>query len=191
MSIKNIFFAILSVAVFSSFGLAQGGQPNQPNQPGGEKMRRMMIERRMDGDHVGMMRMRMPGMIDFSRLNLTDAQKQRIQTIMESQRQTAQNNQAQMEEMMKLMQLKRQGLLTTQQGTRLTALEAQMTSNHEKFKNDILAVLTPEQKILFEQMQNNRGGRMRGKMFQRRGPAGQNRPGMPMGGGGNSPQRIN
>lgn len=189
MSIKNIVFSILAIAVFSSFALAQGGgrtnQPNQPNQPPRDGVGRGDRERGMGGSGFRMMRPRggMPGMFDFNRLNLTDAQKQRIQTILDTNRQSAQNNQAQMEEMGRLMMLKRQGLLTTEQGTRLTALEAQMTSSRDKFRNDIIGVLTPEQRTLFEQMQNERGGRMRGMRDgggMRRGPGGQNRP---MGGG--------
>lgn len=189
MSIKHILFSILSVAAFSTLALAQGGQPNQPNQPRPDRMGMM----RGGGEGMGrrgpgMMGMRGHGMVDFSRLNLTDAQKQRIQTILESNQKTAQTNQAQFQEMGKLMMLKRQGLLTTEQGTRLTAMEAQMTTNRDKFRNDILAVLTAEQKTLFDQMQNERGGRMRGMRdgggrMMRRGGGGQGegmkRPGAP------------
>jgi Spy/CpxP family protein refolding chaperone len=208
MSIRNFFVLILTICAFSSLALAQGGQPNQPNQPnqsprdgfgrrgdgsgrggrgfGDGQQRRgieMMQQRRM---HIG------GGMNDFRRLNLTDTQKQRIQTVLENNRRTAETSQAQFEEMRRLMQLRHQGLLTTEQGTRLTSLEAQMSGNRDRMRNEILAVLTAEQKTLFEQMQNQRGPGMRGmreRMLQRRGPAGQIGPrGGPRGGGGNPSQ---
>ena len=185
MLIKRFVFSILAVAMLGSFALAQGGGTNPPKQPQRDGFGR----RDGDGRGFGMMRHGggMPGMMDFSRLNLTDAQKQRIQAILDSQRQSAQTNQAQFEEMGRLMMLKRQGLLTTEQGTRLTALEAQMTSNRDRVRNDILAVLTPEQKTIFDQMQNERGERMRGMRddgFRRRGPGGPK----PSEGPGNPPQ---
>jgi Spy/CpxP family protein refolding chaperone len=203
MSIKNFVALILTFFAFSSLATAQsgGGQPNQPPTPRGGLDRRgdggsgrggfgdrqrggeMMRQRRM---HTG------SGMNDFSRLNLTDAQKQRIQTILETNRRTAETSQAQFEEMRRLMQLRGQGLLTTEQGTRLTSLEAQMTGNRDRMRNDILGVLTAEQRTLFEQMQNQRGGGVRGmreRMFQRRGgPGGLMRPRGPQGGGNNLPQ---
>lgn len=198
MSIKNIFLSILAITVFGSFAFAQGGgrsnQPNQPNQPQRDSFGRRNDSDgrgRFDNRGFGMMRGGMPGMIDFNRLNLTDAQKQRIQSLLESNRQSAQNNQAQFQEMGRLMMLKRQGLLTTEQGTRLTLLEAQMTSNRDRMRSDLLAILTPEQRTVFEQMQNERRGgpggdgmrRMRERTFQRRGPGGPARSGAPLGGG--------
>lgn len=205
MSIKHIVFSLFAVTAFSSFAMAQGGgrqpnQPNQPNQPrrdgdfrrgGGDKreLRRSFVHR-----GPGMMG---PGRIDFNRLNLTDAQKQRIQTLLENNRKTHEANQAQREEMGRLMQFKRQGLLTTEQGTRLTALEAQMKTNADKMQSDLMAVFTPEQKTLVEQMRSQwgggegRGGRMRLRMQGPRGPGagggGMNRPGGPIGGGNQPP----
>ena len=196
MSIKNIVFSILAVAAFSSAVLAQGGQPNQsnrpnqPNQPPREGFGRM--ERREFGRDF---RMRGPGMMrggmNFERLNLTDAQKQRIQTIMETNRRNMEAARTQHEEIGRLMQLKSQGLLTTEQGTRLTSLQAQMQSNGERSRNEILSVLTPEQKTLFEQMGNDRGRRMRimrDRMPMRRGPGGPMGPGRPGGAPPQAPQ---
>jgi Spy/CpxP family protein refolding chaperone len=127
--------------------------------------------------------------MNFERLNLTDAQKQRIQTIMETNRRNMETARAQREEMVRLMQLKQQGLLTTEQGTRLTSLQAQMQTNAERSRNEILSVLTPEQKTLFDQMRNDGGNRrmrmMRDRMPMRRGPGGPMGPGRP---GGAPPQ---
>ena len=184
MTIKNLVVSIFAVAAFGSAVLAQGGQqpPREGMGRGGE---RQMGER-------GMMRMQVrrpggPGGIDFNRLNLTDAQKQRIQTLLENNRRTSETNRAQFEEMGKLMGFKRQGLLTTEQGTRLTALQAQMKTDADRRQNELMAVFTPEQKTLVEQMQNERGRGMRGmgggqnrRMLQmRRMPGAPNRPNRP------------
>ena len=124
------------------------------------------------------------GMMDFNRLNLTDDQKQKIQALQTSHKTMMEANKTQMEEMGKLSQLKREGLLTSAQGTRLTALEAQMQTQMkttmEKMQNDVLAILTPEQKVLVEQMKKQREDGMKGMRNggpqQRRGPGGQGAP---------------
>lgn len=188
MSFKNIVVSVCAAAAFSTFAMAQGGQ--QPNQPPREMGMgrggggREAGERGMGGMGRGM---RKQGGMDFSRLNLTDAQKQRIQSLMDNSKKTMESNKAQFEEMGKLMRLKREGLLTTEQGTRLTSLQAQMKTNGDKMQSDLLAILTPEQRVLVEQMKNDRGGRMKGMRdkMQQRGPGGQNRmnrPGRPNGG---------
>lgn len=188
MKIKNILATLLAMAFAGSIALAQTGQPRQP-APGADGMKpgmgrggdgRGMRDGRPDGGRMG--GRGMGGMrrgMDFDRLNLNDSQKQRIQALMESNRQSAEANRAQFEEMGKLMRLKREGLLTTEQGNRLTSLQAQMTSSREKMHNDILAVLTPEQKTLLEQMKNQpRDGGMR-RMRGPGGPGGQGGPGQP------------
>ncbi|MGI9035674.1 MAG: Spy/CpxP family protein refolding chaperone [Pyrinomonadaceae bacterium] len=191
MSIKNILLTISAVAVFGSVAMAQGGQPNQPTREGGMKraggegMDRMRGER---GEMGGGMRM-----MDFSRLNLTDAQKQRIQAIQESAKNSREANKSQFEEFGNLMRLKHEGLLTSDQGTRLNALQVQMQTqmraNMEKMRNDILSVLTPDQKTLLEQNGNHEGGgrERRGGMPGQRGFGG----GRPMSGGTGAPPTAN
>lgn len=179
MSIKNIFLTISAVAAFGSFAMAQDGVPNQSAREGGTK--RPGGERMRDEHGRGMHR---PGemrgdemrgeMMDFGKLNLTDAQKQKIQAIQESAKNSREANKSQFEEFGNLMRLKREGLLTTEQGTRLNALQVQMQTqmraNMEKIHNDILAVLTPDQKTLLEQDRNREGGReKRGIMPGQRG----------------------
>lgn len=149
MSVKNFFGLILAVAAFGSFALGQEARPNQPRGTGFGRGERDFA--RGDDDRgFGQMR---AGRIDFGRLNLTDAQKQQIQTLLENSRKSMDATRAQFEEMGNLMRLKREGLLTTEQGNRLTALQAQMKTNMDRMQNDILAVLT-----LVTQMQNERGG---------------------------------
>lgn len=185
MAIKNIIISAFAVAAFSSIAMAQTEQPNQPSEkvmrkPGVQRMEKgkrtnrrqgMGMRRGMRGGAMGMRRGSMR-MMNFDRLNLTDAQKQRIQAIQASSRGSREANKSQFEEMGNLMRLKREGLLTSEQGTRLTALQAQMQTqmkaNMEKMQADILSVLTPDQKTLLNQMRNQRsGGRgMRGGMMR-------------------------
>ena len=200
MSIKNIIVSICAVVIFSSFAMAQNGQPNPKPQDGGQKRGEMgggrgegMGGPGMGGPGMGMRGQGGPGMggpgmgggmMDFNRLNLTDDQKQKIQTLQTSHKSMMEANKTQMEEMGKLSQLKREGLLTSAQGTRLTALEAQMQTqmktNMEKMQNDVLVILTPEQKVLVEQMKKQREDGMKGMRNggpqQRRGPGGQGAP---------------
>jgi Spy/CpxP family protein refolding chaperone len=173
MAIKNIIASAFAVAAFGSIAMAQNGQPVQPPKDGG--MPRPGMERMGRGERGGMMGGRMRGGMNFEKLNLTDAQKQRIQAIQTAAKTSREANKAQFEEMGNLMRLKREGLLTSEQGIRLTALQAQsqtqMKANADKVQSDILAVLTADQRTLIDQMKNERGNgrRMRGGM-----------PGMPM-----------
>lgn len=185
MSIKNVLLTGLAVAAFSSFAMAQqGGQPGQAPKEG---MKRSGGMQRGGRGGFGGGERRGPGMMgggmSFEKLNLTDAQKQRIQAIQESASTTREANKTQFEEFGKLLRLKREGLLTTDQGTRLNALQVQMQAkmrtDMEKMHNDILAVLTPDQKTLLEQ---GRGG-MGGGRGEGRGPGGRGGQGGPGGPG--------
>lgn len=192
MAIKKIIVSAIAIAAFGSAAFAQTPQPNQPPKegmirPGAGKMERGL--RGGNGRRLGMMRrgagMRRGGMMNFDRLNLTDAQKQRIQAIQASARNSREASKSQFEEMGNLMRLKREGLLTSEQGTRLNALQVQMQTqmraNAEKMQADILAVLTPDQKTLLGQIRNQRteGRRMRGEMPRPGQPPMPNRGGTP------------
>lgn len=171
MSIKKIIVSTFAVAVFGAATMAQTRQPNDaPKSPMGKPGTERM-ERGPRGDKGrGMMGrergMRRGGMMNFERLNLTDAQKQRIQAIQASAKNSREANKSQFEELGNLMRLKREGLLTGEQGTRLNSLQvqmqAQMKSSMDKMQSDILAVLTPDQKTLLDQMRNQRPGGERG-----------------------------
>lgn len=178
MSIKNIIISGFAVAAFGTAAMAQTGQPNQaPNgameRPGTGKMERGPRGNGGPGRGKmgGGMGMRRGGMMNFERLNLTDAQKQRIQAIQASAKNSREANKTQFEEFGNLMRLKREGLLTSEQGTRLNALQVQMQTqmkaNMDKMQADILAVLTPDQRTLLEQSRNQRMGGDRDGM---RGP---------------------
>jgi periplasmic protein CpxP/Spy len=87
----------------------------------------------------------------LNRLNLTDAQKQQIQNI----RQSNQAGDAVRTEMRQLMQAQRGGTLTAQQSARLETLKQQSKDNRERQQQQIMAVLTPEQRQQYEQMKSN------------------------------------
>lgn len=198
MSIKNIIISGFAVAAFGTVAMAQTGQPNQApkgpmGRPGAEKMERGPRgggERGpgMMGRGMGMRR----GGMNFERLNLTDAQKQRIQAIQASAKNSREANKAQFEELGNLMRLKREGLLTNEQGTRLTALQVQMQTQMkagmEKMQADIMAVLTPDQKTLLEQSRMQGPGGERGRM---RGGQRPGQPPMPNGAGAPPPPPTN
>ena len=79
-------------------------------------------------------------------LNLTDAQKAQIKTIMDANR----PDQATMEEMKTLHDAKRSGTLTADQQERFKTLRQQSREKGEAVHQQILAVLTPEQLQQFE-----------------------------------------
>ena len=80
-------------------------------------------------------------------LNLTDAQKQQIHTILESNK----PDQANFEEIRPLMEAKRNGTITAEQQEKLKAFHEQGRQKMEAVREQILNVLTAEQKQQLEQ----------------------------------------
>ena len=139
--------SLLAVAIgivgFSTFTLAQD---NSTAAPAPEKSGRHMKGDGHHGDHMGfgmrggMMRM-------FHDLDLTDAQKTQIHSIMEANK----PDQATMEEFRTLRKAKQDGTITAEQQDRLTALRAQQKEKIKSVHTQIKAVLTPEQLAKLEQ----------------------------------------
>lgn len=100
-------------------------------------------------------------MRSLEKLNLTDAQKEQVRTIFESQRT---QNQPQMEEMRGLMMKKRDGVITADEQTRLKELRTQSKQTNDQTRASILAILTPEQRTQLDTMKQE----MREKMIERR-----------------------
>ncbi len=82
----------------------------------------------------------------FRGLNLTDAQKTQIQGIMQANKPSAEIRQ----ELRTLMMAKRSGLATAAQEERLTAIKAQAKTKGQGIHEQMLAVLTAEQKAQLE-----------------------------------------
>jgi Spy/CpxP family protein refolding chaperone len=160
MSIRNKFFTFTAAAAatfaFSTIGMAQ--EPTTTTTPAekkfekrqkmegrgmgeGRRFGRGMGERRgrgMRGHGAGMM---------FRSLNLTDAQKTQIQSIMAANK----PSQATREEMKTLMMAKRTGVLTTAQQERLAAIKTANQAKRQTVHEQFLGVLTTEQKAQIEQ----------------------------------------
>jgi Spy/CpxP family protein refolding chaperone len=138
---------ILALGVFAGAALAQDTTPATPNQDNTQKQGK--FERRGEagrrggegfrGGHRGP-----EGMLrEFHDLNLTDAQKAQIKTILDANK----PDQATIDQMKSLREARKNGTeLTADQKAQLkTAREAQRTKM-ESIHQQILAVLTPEQK---------------------------------------------
>ena len=102
-------------------------------------------------------------------LNLTDAQKEQIRTIHQN---AGAATQARREELRQLFRTRRQGgQLTAEQEARARQLRAELKEARERTHNDVLAVLTPEQRAQLEQFKQERKARreqMRERFRQKR-----------------------
>jgi protein CpxP len=158
MSLKNKILTTaaltLAVGAFSTFASAQtGGTTASPNgdvqkqeRRGGRGFgKRGGFGEGMRGDRRGGGKF---GMHGLRGINLTDAQKEQLRTIMESNRNADRANH---EEFRSLRQAKRSGTLDATQQARFDALKAQMKQNAEAARAQVLAILTPEQRTQLEQ----------------------------------------
>ena len=177
MSLKHKIISTMTLAVavgaFGTFASAQETPAQDTQNPKAERVERggkrggfgrgdgMRGDKRGgDGDRM-MMRA-------LEKLNLTDAQKTQVKTILENSRA---QNQPQMEEMRGLMMKKRDGVITADEQNRFKELRDQMQSTNEQTHNSILAILTAEQRAQLDKMKEE----MRQKMQERR----QNRQNQP------------
>jgi protein CpxP len=155
MSLKGRFLSVvaLSVAVGAFGTMASAQETTQKDTQKQEK--RDGWGKHKDGDRggFGMHGGRRGGMMGLKELDLTDAQKQQIHSLMESNR----PDQATMEEMRTLGQAKRDGTITAAQESRLKELRDQGRQKREAMHQQLLAILTPEQRAKFElQQKENR-----------------------------------
>jgi Spy/CpxP family protein refolding chaperone len=150
MSIKRkIISGVISafaVVTFTTFVSAQDTDKSQDSTQRQEKR-----ERRGGfgkGDKFGKRRGEGRGMMmrGFRELNLTDAQKQQIHTIMEANK----PDKSSFESLRPLMEAKRNGTITAEQQQQLDAFKAQRKQNGEKVREQVLAVLTTEQRAQLE-----------------------------------------
>jgi periplasmic protein CpxP/Spy len=150
MSLKRNFFSAITLAfalgAFSTFVAAQDSNPNK-DQNSTQKQRK--FERREGFRKGNGQGMRGGGVLRGLRgIDLTDAQKEQIRTIMESKRNSFQGNR---EEMRNLMQAKRDGSITAEQQEKLKAMRDQMRADAKQIEEQVLAILTPEQRTQLEQ----------------------------------------
>ncbi|MEO7539360.1 MAG: Spy/CpxP family protein refolding chaperone [Pyrinomonadaceae bacterium] len=153
MSLKNKFFSVLmlafSLVVFSTFATAQDNKSVTTTDKSDRHMdghgRGMKGgERGFGGHHRGM---RGHGLRMLVRTaNLTDAQKLQIQSIKAANKPT----EAFRQEVRTLMMAKRDGTITAAQQERLTAIREERQAKGKAIHEQIMALLTPEQKALVE-----------------------------------------
>ena len=175
MSLKNKILTTaalaLAVGAFSTFTAAQtsgGATENGTIQKQERRESRGFGRRggRGEGMHGDKRRGGKFGMRGLRGLNLTDAQKEQVRTIIETNRSAA--NQATHEEFRSLKQAKRGGTITAEQQTRLETLKEQMRQNAEATRTQILAILTPEQRTQLEQQKEEMRKRHEERRQQRR-----------------------
>jgi Spy/CpxP family protein refolding chaperone len=157
MSLKSRFFTIFTIAgatiAFSTIGMAQDKpttatpteKVERPQKRMGGGMGPGQFGRGQFGPRRGG-----PGMhrgMNFRGLNLTDAQKLQIQSIMAANKPSQEGR----EEIRSLQMAKRAGLLTTAQQERLTAIQAARQEKGRGVHEQILGILTPEQKAQIDQ----------------------------------------
>lgn len=143
----------LAVVAFGTFASAQETNTNKvdsaaPNQEmrdqsgkrgfGGRGMR--------GGKHRGGDRMLMRSL---GQLNLSDAQRQQIGAIAETFKTSTQTER---EELRSLGMKKRDGIINADEQTRFDEIKTQLKTSGEQMRNQVLAVLTVEQRAQLEQL---------------------------------------
>jgi periplasmic protein CpxP/Spy len=153
MSLKNKFFSIITLAfavgAFSTFAAAQDTTKTDTDTIQKQENRELRKGKR-DGIGEGFRGGKGGEMMRGLReLNLTDAQKTQIRTIMETNR----PDQSTMEEMKTLHQAKRDGTITAEQQERFKTLKQQSREKGKAVHQQVLAILTAEQRQQLEQKQ--------------------------------------
>ena len=126
-------------------------QDTQEQQPQGERMGK----RRWHGGEHGMR----GGMGMFRDLDLSDAQKQQASAIIERYRESTK---PQREEMRQLYQQKGQtatGAVDAQAQARAEALRTELRESHKRMQDELLTILTPDQRAKWEQLKQERKAR--------------------------------
>lgn len=164
MSFKSRFFSLITLSVataaFATFASAQETTTTTPdNIQKQEKRERKAFGKYGKGMHGG----KRGGMMmrGLRGIDLTDAQKEQLRVIHENNK----PNETVMQEMQAIRQAKRDGgTITPEQKERLKVLRMQAREKGEAVHQQVLAILTPEQR----QQMETRKEEMRKKMEERR-----------------------
>lgn len=167
MSLKQKLFSgltlVFAIVAFTTFVSAQDSSTNQQDSTQKQERRGGRGWGKHDGigkegkmgRHHGGDKMMMRGL---GQLNLTDVQKQQIQTLHENLKTSTQS---QREEMRNLAMKKRDGVITEQETARLKELKTQLRASGEQVHNSVLAILTPDQRAQLDQMREERQQKMK------------------------------
>ena len=166
MSLKRNFISTVTlafaIAAFTTFASAQ----NTTTQPQDSADKQQRNERGEFGKRGGGRRFGREGhgrggdkmmMREFSRLNLTDAQKAQIKSLTEASRAA---NQGTFQELRGLMMKKRDGSITADEQARLETLREQSKMSAEQTNSSIMSLLTAEQRAQLDQMKAERKQKM-------------------------------
>ena len=162
MSLKFKFMSIFaSIVVLGSAAVVASAQ--DPVEPKKDKAVKAEKADKQFGKMRGFGRRghgKMRGAIGFRGIELTEAQKEQMKQIREANR----PDPSVMEELKSFREARRAGNLTEDQKTRIKAIHDQMRAKSESVRQQVLNVLTPEQKQQIE----TRREEMRKRMEERR-----------------------
>ena len=165
MSLKNKFLTGIAMATaMGAFAVASSAQTTTTTpQTDTQKQERGWGGHRKGGEgHRGMRGGDAAFM--FHDLNLTDAQKSQIKSILDANK----PSDAEMQQMKTLQEARRSGTqLTDDQKAQFKAFREQRQTKQLAIHQQILAILTPEQKQQLEQKQQERRQRMEQRRQQR------------------------
>ena len=161
--LNGVALALALSASLAAPAFAQQQEPPTAPQDGPGKSARRGRLGRPHGPRMGR---RLRALRGLRGLDLTDAQRQQFRSIGESRRQ---RTHAQREELRQLFQTRRQGgTLTPEQEARARQLHEELRQTGEAIRDEMLAVLTPEQRTRLEQRREEHKAR-REEFRKRRG----------------------
>lgn len=168
MSLRSKVLPILSltfaIALFSTFTMAQDSTATPTPDKAVKGFKRDKMARKGMGDRHGKGRMAMHGLRG---IELTDAQKAQIKSIREANKPA----QAVLTELRTIHEVRKTGTaITPEQKERIKAIREQSAAKAKSVHEQVLAVLTPEQKAQIEtrktemrqRFENRKGDRKRG-----------------------------
>ena len=147
----SILAASLVVAL-TSLGVAAAQETQSPasnNKSGVQQPERRRALKR----HLARRQARLGGARGLRQLNLTDAQRQQAQSIVRS---SFESNKAVREELMQLMQKRREGTLSETDQARARELRQQLHESRKNARTQLATLLTEEQRAKLEERRKQR-----------------------------------
>jgi protein CpxP len=158
------------LVTFSLPVLAQQSTTTTAQDEGSQQQTERMGQKRWHRGGHGMR----GGMRMFRELDLSDAQKQQASAIIERYKESTK---PQREEMRQLYQQESQsasGTVDTQAQTRAEALRAELRESYKRMQDELLTILTPDQRAKWEQLQQERKARHEERRARRQGQTNDN-----------------
>lgn len=156
--ISNLFAVLLAIFTLSAISFGQQATDNTaPTERSAERFDKVgkMRSGRHGGRHEGKL------LRAFSELNLTDAQKQQVTTIVETNKSVTSGQREELKQLFAARRSSGGAALTTEQDARARELGSQLREASQKMHNDLLQILTVEQQEQFKQKQTEMRERRR------------------------------